>query len=40
MSPAEYAFLLAQIFIARTLTPMAALLVGLFWLAFAVYQGW
>ena len=40
MSHAEYAFLIAQIFLARTLTPFASFLVAMFWLAFAVYRGW
>jgi hypothetical protein len=39
MSPAEYAFLVSQIFLARTLTPFAALLVAGFWLLFAIYKG-
>lgn len=40
MSPAEYAFLIAQIFIARTLTPFASLLLAVFWLLFAAYRSW
>jgi hypothetical protein len=39
MTPAEYAFVISQIFLARTLTPFAALLVAGFWLLFAAYKG-
>ena len=39
MSPAEYAFVISQIFLARTLTPFAALLVAAFWLLVAVFKG-
>jgi hypothetical protein len=39
MTPAEYAFVIAQIFLARTLTPFAALLVAGFWLLVAMFKG-
>ena len=40
MTPAEFAFMVAQIFLARTLTPLTALLFAVFWLAVAIYRGW
>lgn len=40
MSPAEYAFLIAQIFIARAVTPFTAMLLAVFWLLFAAYRSW
>jgi hypothetical protein len=40
MSPAEFAFLISQLFLARAVTPFAALLLAGFWLLFAVYRGW
>ena len=40
MSSAEMFFLIAQIYIARTLTPLASLCMAAFWLAFAAYRGW
>jgi hypothetical protein len=40
MSAAEYAFLVAQIFIARGLTPFTAFVFGMFWLLLAAYRGW
>lgn len=40
MSPAEFAFLISQLFLARAVTPFAALLLAVFWLFFAVYRGW
>jgi hypothetical protein len=39
MTPAEYAFVISQIFLARALTPLAAFVFSVFWLLFAVYRG-
>lgn len=39
MSQSDYCFLLAQIFLARSLTPFSALLFAVFWLCVAIYRG-
>lgn len=40
MTPAEYAFIISQIFLARSLTPFAALCFSVFWLLLAILKGW
>ena len=40
MTPAEFAFMVAQIFLARTLHPFTAFLFAVFWLGVAIYRGW
>lgn len=40
MTPAEYAFIISQIFLARSLTPFSALLFAVFWLVLAIARGW
>jgi len=40
MSQSDYCFLLAQIFLARSLSPFAALLFAVFWLVVAIFKGW
>ena len=39
MTPAEYAFILSQIFLARALNPFASLVVAVFWLVMAILRG-
>lgn len=39
MTSAEMFFLIAQIYVARTLTPLASLCMAVFWLLFAAYKG-
>ena len=39
MSSAEMCFLIAQIYIARVLTPRVAVCMSAFWLLFAAYKG-
>jgi hypothetical protein len=39
MTPAEYAFLLSQVFLARTLNRFAGLCFAVFWLIFAIIKG-
>ena len=39
MTPAEFAFLLSQIFLARALTPFAAFVFTVFWLLVAMFKG-
>lgn len=40
MTPAEYAFILSQIFLARALNPFASLMFAVFWLVLAILRGW
>lgn len=40
MTPAEFAFMVAQIFLARSLTPFTAFLFAVFWLIVAIGRGW
>ena len=40
MTPAEYAFILSQIFLARAMTPFTALLFAVFWFVVALARGW
>ena len=40
MTPAEFAFVVSQIFLARALTPFTALLFSIFWLLLAIIRGW
>jgi hypothetical protein len=40
MTPAEFYFMVAQIFLARSLTPFTALLFAVMWLCVAIYKGW
>jgi len=37
MTPAEFYFMVAQIFLARSLTPLTALLFAVMWLCVAIY---
>lgn len=39
MTPAEYAFVISQIFLARALTPFAAFVFAVFWLLVACFKG-
>lgn len=39
MSSAEMCFLIAQVYIARVITPKASLYLAGFWLLFAAYKG-
>ena len=39
MTPAEFAFVISQIFLARALTPFAAFMFALFWLLVAMFKG-
>jgi general stress protein CsbA len=40
MTPAEFYFMVAQIFLARTLNRFVALLFAVMWLCVAIYKGW
>lgn len=40
MTPAEYAFLLSQIFLARAMSPLASLAFAVFLLILAILKGW
>jgi hypothetical protein len=40
MTPAEYAFIVSQIFLARSLSPFASLVFAVFWLVVAIIRGW
>jgi len=40
MTPAEYAFVVAQIFLARALSPFSAFVFAVFWLLVAILRGW
>lgn len=40
MTPAEYLFLLSQIFLARAMNPFAALCFAVFLLLLAILKGW
>lgn len=40
MTPAEYAFVVAQIFLARALSPFASLVFAVFLLILAILKGW
>jgi hypothetical protein len=39
MTPAEFAFLLAQVFLARALSPFSAFVFAVFWLLVAIIRG-
>ncbi len=39
-TPAEYAFLLSQIFLARAMSPLASLVFAVFLLILAILKGW
>lgn len=40
MTPAEYLFLLSQIFLARAMNPFACLVFAVFLLILAIIKGW
>lgn len=39
MTPAEYFFIVSQIFLARAMTPFAAFVFAVFWLVVAILKG-
>jgi hypothetical protein len=40
MTPAEYAFIISQIFLSRAVSTFASFCLAVFWLLFAIIRGW
>ena len=40
MTPVDFCLVLANIFLARTLTPFSAFIGSVFWFCMAIYKGW